>query len=59
MKETTIVHQYRRVALTGLLMAGTVCLFKTGACGQIQCKKAVIQSQDCYVELKTSGSNRG
>jgi hypothetical protein len=57
MKQTTNVHQCRRVALVGLLMAGTVCLFETGACGLVsQCVKHMIQYQDCYVDLKTSGS---
>jgi hypothetical protein len=57
MKKTTIVYRCLRLALTGLLMAGTVFLFKTGACGLVgQCAKGVIQTQDCYVELKTSGS---
>jgi hypothetical protein len=49
---TDVKYQYLRVALGGLLMAGTVCAFETGARAQSQCQPRTINVQDCFVELK-------
>lgn len=55
MTETTAVYRYLRVALGGLLIAGTVCLFGIGAHGQIkQCKVGAIHYKECYVEVRKS-----
>lgn len=57
MTKIPMVYQCLKVALVGLFMAGMVCLFETGAYGQVsQCSATVIQNRKCYVELHKSAS---
>lgn len=53
---TKIIIEYLRVALRGFLLAGTVCIFATGAYGQNQCQANTINFKECFVELKKSGA---
>jgi hypothetical protein len=53
---TDLKYQYLRVALGGLLMAGTICAFETGAHAQSQCQTGTIHLQECYVELKKTAT---
>lgn len=53
---TDLKYQYLRVALVGLLMAGTVCAFETGAHAQSQCQTGTINVNDCFVELKKTAT---
>ena len=57
MIKTTTAYRCLRFALGGFLMAGTLFVFATAACGQVsQCIKGKINSQECWVGLQVSGN---